>query len=881
MSIRKRVAAAIVGMMASTAGAAEYVWWEGEKPAATNFPARTHFMASNYGEKRELLSGGDWLSSSGKRGAEEAFARWTVEVPESAEYHFWTRKFYTHGPFRWRFDQAEWQNVGRDVALADSTPLAKFIVANWVSLGKVNLTKGKHTFEIQLDLKPGEEATAAFDCFVLTRQPFSPRGKLKPGEKSGKADEGFFAWEPALDPFKADALLDLRHLNERVAGQSGFLKGEGFDLKLGNGQPVRFWAVNIGPNNLEQEPAAIDFLAKRLAKLGVNMVRIHGTPFRLGEKGVANEKFLAALQYAVAAFKREGIYSSISFYFPLWFEVRPEHGIAGYETIQNKKPFALLYFDPQMRETYRGWAKALLTAKNPHGPVLAREPAVGIVELVNEDSFFFWSFNTRNIPAAQWAKLEAQYGQWLVKRYGSIDKAIAAWGGGRHKNDDAGRNRAGLYEAWDMTSAGAKAGGPAKAKRVGDQVRFLTELQRAFYASTTKYLKEDVGFGGLVSASNWTTADPAMTDALERYTYAATDVIDRHGYFGGKHEGDGASYSVRAGHAFEDAAAVLNPEKLPIQAMQVDGHPQIISEIGWTNPNRYRADFPFIAAAYGALQGVDGVFFFAVGSNYLNDGTINKFPVSTPIVAGGFPAAALVYRRGDVKEAATVVQQVVNLEDLFAMKGSGASTAEALDELRKQDVPAGGNVSGAVSNFDPLSFYVGRVVRGYGDPGTSYQKDVSKFIDRRAKVVKSAGGELTWDYGKGLIRLDSPKTQGACGFLGKAGKVELSGVTIECGNEFASILVTSLDDLPIETSRKVLIQATTEERPYGFKAGGGKVEDLGGPPMGVRRIDAKVAFKTGGTLTVLDENGYARGGAVPTRGEIKLAEDSLYQVLTR
>src|SRR5687767_8270215 len=104
MSVRRRIVAAVLAIFASAAaGAADHVWWEAERPAATNFPARTHFMAANYGDKRDLLSGGDWLSSSGKRGAEEAFARWNVEVDEAGEYHFWTRKFYTHGPFRWRF----------------------------------------------------------------------------------------------------------------------------------------------------------------------------------------------------------------------------------------------------------------------------------------------------------------------------------------------------------------------------------------------------------------------------------------------------------------------------------------------------------------------------------------------------------------------------------------------------------------------------------------------------------------------------------------------------------------------------------------------------------------------------------------------------------
>ena len=56
-----------------------------------------------------------------------------------------------------------------------------------------------------------------------------------------------WAFEPARDRFESAALLDLRHLNEGVAGQSGFVRvdGRGGFLR-GDGQPIRFWAVNTG-----------------------------------------------------------------------------------------------------------------------------------------------------------------------------------------------------------------------------------------------------------------------------------------------------------------------------------------------------------------------------------------------------------------------------------------------------------------------------------------------------------------------------------------------------------------------------------------------------------------------------------------------------------
>ena len=170
-----------------------FVWWEGESAAETNFPARTWFSAK--GKETDVLSGGRWLSNEGKRKGPEAFAKYKVAVPEEGEYALWTRKFWKHGSFRWRFDQGVWQTCGRDAGLADSVTLRKHVCANWVHLGKVKLAKGKHTFELRLLAKEGEGLTAAFDCFLLTGRTFIPRGRLRPGEISGLAEPGWWAFE--------------------------------------------------------------------------------------------------------------------------------------------------------------------------------------------------------------------------------------------------------------------------------------------------------------------------------------------------------------------------------------------------------------------------------------------------------------------------------------------------------------------------------------------------------------------------------------------------------------------------------------------------------------------------------------------------------------
>lgn len=833
---RTRIAALLALFLAPRlASAQDWVWWEGEAASPHTFNSRD-FSPRNYGDKRDALSGRDWLFNGGTAAAQPATAKWKVRVPSDGEWQLWARKFWKHGPFEWRFDSGAWSACGRDIGLADNVVLAPNICANWVALGPVSLKAGERTFEIRLTAKEGESATACFDCFLLTRAPFSPRGKLKPGEKTGLAADGWWAWEPDADPLGKEALLDLSFLNEKEAGAKGFVKAKGNEFLLGDGRPVRFWGVNCGPDVWQLGRAAHDYLAGRLAKCGVNLVRLHGP--------TTDAKALDGLHSLVAALKKRGIYVSLSFYFPLWVGRENEH------------PFALVFFDPEFQKRYRGWAKSLLTTKNPYtGKPLLEEPAVAMVELVNEDSLFFWTFAERNLPAAQWEILEKSFAVWAK---GPLDP--------RHARDGSGR--LGIFPAWDMTAEGSA----SKKKRMAAQVRFLAETQRAFYAG----MKKELGLKCLVVASNWRTADEAQLGAIERWTYQACDVIDRHGYFGGRHEGARASYAILAGDTFEDRSALRTPWATPIPFIQYEGRPHSISEIGWSGPNRDRADAPLLAAAYGSLNGMRAFGWFAVAGPSWQESP-SKFPLSTPSVLGQFPAAALIFRRGDLQEGPVVLRQSLDLEKQFELEGCGFAEEAALDELRARDVPDGAKTA---RNLDPRTFLVGKVVRSFG-PASVEASDLRPFVDPDRKIVKSATREIACDYGRGILTIDAPNAQGAAGFLGAAGPIRLGAVTIEMKNRYGAVIVVSLDGKPLASSAKILVQAFTQERTYGFRVNGNRIEDLGTGPLNVEDVSATVTFAGNRRVTVLDEHGYARGKAAASSGCVDLPRDALYVLVEK
>jgi hypothetical protein len=90
------------------------VWWEGEAAVETNFPKQSGFSADTFAATRnDILSEGDWLTNGENRapGEAEAFARYRVDIPKDGTYTLYTRKFWQHGPFRWRFGEGEWLRI--------------------------------------------------------------------------------------------------------------------------------------------------------------------------------------------------------------------------------------------------------------------------------------------------------------------------------------------------------------------------------------------------------------------------------------------------------------------------------------------------------------------------------------------------------------------------------------------------------------------------------------------------------------------------------------------------------------------------------------------------------------------------------------------------
>lgn len=859
-----------------------YVWWEAED-ANSRSPTGDGNDAA--------LSNGRWLWVNNVTEGQPRFLQHDViSVPEDGTYQFFVRKFWKHGPFRWRFDNQPWQEVTSDVALLDSQPAVGNVV-NWMHGGEATLTAGDHLFRVELLEASG---AAAMDAFVITQDPFIPRGKLKPKDKYNVTEPGWFAFEPGIDPFRYSP-IDLRALNEPRAGSKGFIQasGENF-IHADTGDTVRFWAVNAGPDIARLDSGSMNYLARFLAKLGVNMVRYHG-PFYTpsgANFGAVDTEQLDNIFRLVAALKREGIYTSLSIYFPLWVNLGGPAGYPGYDSLSNKRPFALLYFDPAFQSKYRGWWQALLTTINPHtGLRLKDDPAVAIAELVNEDSYLFWTFNPNanpsNIPNVHLLALEKLFGEWLIDRHGSLNNTLKAWGGLSHSRDDFANGRAGFRDLWAIFNN--------KTSRDQETAEFLAWHQKKFYDDTAEWLRDTIGFQAMIAGSNWKTASPQILDPLDKYSNAGLDFLDRHGYFGSKHTGSTASYQIADGHQYDDRAAVkfepVSPGDplsfdLPIMDIIHDGKPSTISEINWPMPNRYRADMPLLCAAYGALQGTDAFFHFALNAATWQQ-VHTKFPIQTPVTFSQFPASAILYRLGYVREAEAIASYDLNVDDLFDLKGAPVSAPQNFDDLRNDDIPPGGTVT-HLNSLDPLAFLVGKVKMNFTTGSASESvTELSRFIDRDARTVASETGELNWDHQKGLVTANTPKARAAAGFLSDAGAIKLGDITIHSAIHHGAVMLVSLDEQPLNESRRMLLQVMSEDKNFGWQTspvtGLRTIDNVGGPPLMVKDFSGSVTFTRPDAeslkTTHLDLNGYETE-ARSTGATVDLAPDTIYYLIT-
>jgi hypothetical protein len=238
---------------------------------------------------------------------------------------------------------------------------------------------------------------------------------------------------------------DVSFLNGKPAGAHGrIVVKDGHFAESETGRRVRFLGVNLAAHSAFPSHEDAEKVAARLAKYGVNIVRLHHMDNDFWSADATlwdgaykdhrhiNPAQLDKLDYLIAQLKKNGVYANINLHVSRQFTA--EDGFpASVEKIPTSFDKRVDFYDRRMIELQKEYAKQLLTHVNPYTHLsYAEDPCIAVVEINNENSLVGDPWATLgagldDLPEPFRGELAGLWNDWLQKKYGREDKLRAAW----------------------------------------------------------------------------------------------------------------------------------------------------------------------------------------------------------------------------------------------------------------------------------------------------------------------------------------------------------------------------------------------------------------------------------------------------------------------
>jgi hypothetical protein len=275
-----------------------------------------------------------------------------------------------------------------------------------------------------------------------------------------------------------------------------------------------------------------------------------------------------------------------------------------------------------------------------------------------------------------------------------------------------------------------------------DWLRFLRDLEYAYFDTMTAYVRSDLGYPGLIFGTI-VACSPATVQSR-------MDVVDAHAYW--QHpQFPGIPWdSVNWYQSNLSMVTTVGDDNTlaGLARQRIQGKPFTVTEYEHPSPNYHGSESPLLAAAYAALQDWDGLWLFAYGpgNDMLPMGFVRGYfeIAQHPGKMANLLLAANLFRRGDVDPA--VLEYTMALtpdQEIGLLLNTWAWIVFSSSQL---------GVPGKLAFVSRLDTSVGSNAVGLASPPAA----------PAGNDLTSDTGQLRWNAsqpGAALVTVDAPRTK--------------------------------------------------------------------------------------------------------------------------
>lgn len=574
--------------------------------------------------------------------------------------------------------------------------------------------------------------------------------------------------------------------------------------------------------------------AATLARYGVNCVRLHFLDLA-APRGIVDStrndsrafdaQQLDRLDFLVSELKKHGIYMDLNL--NVGRSYKAGDGVADFDRIQWGKGLTL--YDPRLIELEKEYAKQLLTHVNPYTRTEYRnEPAIAIVEILNENGLYL-GFRA---PTPYYdAELTDIYNAWLNRKLSAAELAEL-------------RKQAGVADDARIPRLSGRDAAAAPPERYRTEMTFYQEMEDRFYQDMSGYLRT-LG----VKAPITGTADHSHTSSPYPMLLSLSklDILDGHIYW----EHPGARGAVNTAMVNDPLHSTI----VQLSRTAFAGKPYTVSETNHPFPNDWAAEGIPILAAYAAFQDWDAVIMYtfepklaADWQPYVGD----PFDISLdPVRMTAMATGSLLFLRGDVHPALTTVERTYSKDQAFGSRRLPPDQQPYFTPGFPLSLPLEHGVRIKILDGAPTGTFPALAAAG-------------------APIVSDTR-ELTWytsPENQGVVTVETAWTQALVGSV-KANPKSLRNLSAKIHNQFASLVLSSMDARPLSNSGKMLLTAGSRVANTGMQWNEAhtRVTQQGGTPTLIEPVSGTVLLRnldgaTAVTATGIDGAGHAYGAPI-------------------